>query len=562
MPRRARVRRRRRGRRAERAVGGDHPGRGRAVGAGRRGRRDRRGRHPLGRADPARLRPRRLLGRPPARRRARRTCRGCPSSATGCAGCSPRSRSPTRSTAAGPAVLHRSVDETAAGLGADGRPTGDGSAGWPSAGTSWRRWSPVRSSGCPGTRSSLTRFGAPGAGPGLTRRAAVVRHRRGPGPVRGLRRPRLPARSTTSSPPRSASCCWRPATPSAGRSPQGGSQAIADALAAHLRELGGEVRTGEPVTRHRPAAAGPGRAVRPGAPPGGRIAGERLPARYRDRLRALPARAGRLQGRLRAVRAGAVDERRLPAGRHRPRRRHRRRGGGQRGGDRPPGSTAERPYVLVAQQSLVDPSRAPAGQHTLWTYCHVPNGSTVDMTERIEAQIERFAPGFRDLVLARHVAGPAWFEAYNPRYVGGDIAGGSHGGLQLVFRPTVRLRPYPTPDPGALPLLGLHAARAPACTACAVTTPPTPRSVACWPEPAVWSVGSVAALVLERDLHLGAVRRDLAVLQLEVELRPPRRCAGRAATARLARPRPRRPSPTTRCWSRPARRSCTRSRPR
>jgi phytoene dehydrogenase-like protein len=83
----------------------------------------------------------------------------------------------------------------------------------------------------------------------------------------------------------------------------------------------------------------------------------------------------------------------------------------------------------------------------LWTYCHVPNGSTVDMTDRIEAQIERFAPGFRDLVLARHVAPPAWFEAYNPNYVGGDIAGGSHEATQLLFRPTVKLRSYRTPNP-------------------------------------------------------------------------------------------------------------------
>jgi phytoene dehydrogenase-like protein len=111
------------------------------------------------------------------------------------------------------------------------------------------------------------------------------------------------------------------------------------------------------------------------------------------------------------------------------------------------GRPADRPYLLVAQPSLVDPTRAPAGQHVLWTYCHVPNGSSTDMTDRIEAQIERFAPGFRDLVLARHVAGPSWFQAYNPSYVGGDIAGGSHGGLQLVFRPTVRLRSYTTPDP-------------------------------------------------------------------------------------------------------------------
>ena len=102
------------------------------------------------------------------------------------------------------------------------------------------------------------------------------------------------------------------------------------------------------------------------------------------------------------------------------------------------------------------------------------------MTERIEAQIERFAPGFRDLVLARHVAGPSWFQAYNPSYVGGDIAGGSHGGLQLVLRPTVQLALLRHPRPGSLHLLGLHPARGRACTACAATTPPTPPSGACW----------------------------------------------------------------------------------
>jgi hypothetical protein len=119
------------------------------------------------------------------------------------------------------------------------------------------------------------------------------------------------------------------------------------------------------------------------------------------------------------------------------------------------GQPADRPYVLVAQQSLVDPSRAPAGRHTLWAYCHVPNGSTFDMTERIEAQIERFAPGFRDLVLGRHVAGPAWFESYNPSYVGGDIAGGAHGGLQLVFRPTISVRRTARPTHG-VPVLGVN----------------------------------------------------------------------------------------------------------
>jgi phytoene dehydrogenase-like protein len=110
------------------------------------------------------------------------------------------------------------------------------------------------------------------------------------------------------------------------------------------------------------------------------------------------------------------------------------------------GRTSERPFVIVAQQSLVDASRAPAGKHTAWAYCHVPNGSAEDMTEAIEAQIERFAPGFRDVVLARHVTSPAALEQYNENYVGGDIAAGAADGLQLFLRPARRLSPYTTSD--------------------------------------------------------------------------------------------------------------------
>jgi phytoene dehydrogenase-like protein len=108
------------------------------------------------------------------------------------------------------------------------------------------------------------------------------------------------------------------------------------------------------------------------------------------------------------------------------------------------GRVPERPFVLVTQQTLADPTRAPAGQHTLWAYCHVPNGCTVDVTERIEAQIDRFAPGWRDRILARHVTPPAALEAYNANYVGGDIAGGAPDGLQLLFRPVVTVDPYRT----------------------------------------------------------------------------------------------------------------------
>jgi phytoene dehydrogenase-like protein len=102
----------------------------------------------------------------------------------------------------------------------------------------------------------------------------------------------------------------------------------------------------------------------------------------------------------------------------------------------------------VAQQSLFDDSRAPAGQHTLWTYCHVPRGAGVDMTPAIEGQLDRFAPGWRDLVLARHVTAPADLAAYNENYIDGDIAAGASDGLQVLFRPRIALDPYKTPAEG------------------------------------------------------------------------------------------------------------------
>ncbi|MDQ3876908.1 MAG: NAD(P)/FAD-dependent oxidoreductase, partial [Actinomycetota bacterium] len=107
--------------------------------------------------------------------------------------------------------------------------------------------------------------------------------------------------------------------------------------------------------------------------------------------------------------------------------------------------TCERPFMLVAQQSLFDDSRAPQGKHTLWTYCHVPSGSTYDMTAAMEAQIERFAPGFKDVVEQRHVMTPTDLERRNANYVGGDINGGWAGVRQLFTRPTARLDPYTTP---------------------------------------------------------------------------------------------------------------------
>jgi phytoene dehydrogenase-like protein len=108
----------------------------------------------------------------------------------------------------------------------------------------------------------------------------------------------------------------------------------------------------------------------------------------------------------------------------------------------------DKPFVLLAQQSLFDPSRAPEGKHTAWAYCHVPNGSDVDMTERIEQQVERFAPGFKDRIIGRHIMNTAQLEAYNPNYIGGDIIGGVTDLGQLFTRPALRLSPYKTSAKG------------------------------------------------------------------------------------------------------------------
>ena len=160
-----------------------------------------------------------------------------------------------------------------------------------------------------------------------------------------------------------------------------------------------------------------------------------LPARYRRGLARFRYGPGvfKLDLASTARSPGAPECR---TGRHRPPRRHLRGDRGLRGGAAPRRIATS--LCLVAQQSLFDPTRAPAGQHTVWAYCHVPNGSTVDMTERIEAQIERFAPGFREQILARPARGPADLELDNPNYVGGDINGGSLSS-QLFTRPVARV---------------------------------------------------------------------------------------------------------------------------
>jgi phytoene dehydrogenase-like protein len=111
------------------------------------------------------------------------------------------------------------------------------------------------------------------------------------------------------------------------------------------------------------------------------------------------------------------------------------------------GRMPERPFVLLAQHSLFDPSRAPEGKHTVWAYCHVPNAWTGDASDAIIGQIERFAPGVRDRVIGRHTMGPAELEAYDANYVGGDINGGRQDAGQLFTRPGIRFDPYTTPDP-------------------------------------------------------------------------------------------------------------------
>jgi phytoene dehydrogenase-like protein len=227
--------------------------------------------------------------------------------------------------------------------------------------------------------------------------------------------------------------------------PKGGSQAFVDALAAHLRSLGGEIVTGVEVTslRELPSA----RAVLFDVTPRQvlRIAGDALPEGYRQRLGTyrygpgvfkidyaldgpIPWKDGAC-ARAGTVHLGGTLEEIASA---------------EQGASR--GIISERPFVLLAQQSLFDPTRAPEGKHTAWAYCHIPNGCEVDMTARIEAQIERFAPGFRDRILARHMLNPAQMERYNANYIGGDINGGMQDLGQLFTRPVARLDPYATPN--------------------------------------------------------------------------------------------------------------------
>jgi phytoene dehydrogenase-like protein len=227
--------------------------------------------------------------------------------------------------------------------------------------------------------------------------------------------------------------------------PRGGAQRIADALASYLRSLGGEIATGRRIESldELPAA----RVILCDVTPREllRIAGSSLPEEYRNKLARF--RYGPAAYKVDYALAGPVPWKAAECARA---------GTVHLGGtideislaERAPwqGRHAEHPFVLLGQPSLFDPTRAPAGKHTVWAYCHVPNGSQFEMAERIEQQIERFAPGFRERVLARSVMTPSMFERHNANLVGGDISGGANDLWQLLLRPT--LRHYSTPIRG------------------------------------------------------------------------------------------------------------------
>jgi phytoene dehydrogenase-like protein len=238
---------------------------------------------------------------------------------------------------------------------------------------------------------------------------------------------------------------------------RGGSQSIADALSDRLCVLGGEIETGHRVSSLRELPHSD--LVLCDVAPRGLLAitGNQLPTRYRRRLQKwrhgpgvfkvdyaldgpIPWTASEV-GQAATVHLGgtlgeiAESERAAWTGRH-----------------------SERPFVLLAQHSLFDQTRAPKDKHTAWAYCHVPNGSTFDMRARIEAQIERFAPGFGERVLACATRNSADLERENPNLVGGDIGGGANTLGQLIVRPAPQLVPYSTP------LRGLYL--------CSSSTPP------------------------------------------------------------------------------------------
>ncbi len=227
----------------------------------------------------------------------------------------------------------------------------------------------------------------------------------------------------------------------------GGAERVAQALGAHFCELGGEIVTGHMVQSldELPQARATLLDVTPRQLLA--LAGDRLPARYRRTMQRYRYGPGvcKVDWALSEPIPWAAPEARRAGTVHL---------GGSLGeivsAEREvwDGKHPQRPFVLMAQNSLFDDSRAPQGRHTAWGYCHVPGGSTVDMTVRIEAQIERFAPGFRDCIIGRHTVTAMGMQAYNPNYIGGDINGGVQDLRQLYTRPAPRINPYRTPLDG------------------------------------------------------------------------------------------------------------------
>jgi phytoene dehydrogenase-like protein len=229
--------------------------------------------------------------------------------------------------------------------------------------------------------------------------------------------------------------------------PRGGSQQITNALASYFHSLGGVIETEAPVDSIE--SLPPARALLFDVSPRqmARIAGKRLPDGYVKSLERYAYGPGvfKLDWALSAPIPWTALECLQTATLHI--------GGSaeeikESESNAWTGKISKRPFVLLAQQSLFDSSRAPAGQHTGWAYCHVPNGSAVDMTEAIENQIERFAPGFRDVILARAVNNAAQMEQSNANLIGGDIGGGANNLQQLLFRPVFSFDPYRSPTPG------------------------------------------------------------------------------------------------------------------
>jgi phytoene dehydrogenase-like protein len=228
---------------------------------------------------------------------------------------------------------------------------------------------------------------------------------------------------------------------------RGGSEQLALALAARLHQLGAEIRTGTPVRSLRDVPDAPVTLLDLTPRQVLAVAGDVLPPRYGRRLARyrygpavfkvdwaldapVPWRDPSVGSAGTVHLGGTFDE--IAASER----------------DVARGRAPQRPFVLCVQPTVADPGRAPAGKHTLWAYCHVPNGWTGDRTEAIEAQLERFAPGFRERVLARHVMGPAALETFDANLVGGDIGGGSADLRQFVARPVLSPRPWATPLAG------------------------------------------------------------------------------------------------------------------